>query len=270
MKPIAVCLVTLALCCSLSLAQTAPSAQPQASAQADANRSAAASDKAAPSSVGLAEGSTIDVALNKSLDAKKNKPGDEVMAKTTEAVKTARDLTIPKGSKVIGHVTEAQARTKAQAESKLGVAFDRFVLKDGSQIPVSASIQAIAQAEAPATASGGYEEPAMSPSAGDMGAGGNMGGRTGYPSSGGARATSPGGTLGQATSTVSNTASQVGQAAGVSSAGQLSAASHGVIGLNGLSLEAQGNASQGSVISSEHQNVHLDSGTRILLRVNAK
>jgi hypothetical protein len=59
-------------------------------------------------------------------------------------------------------------------------------------------------------------------------------------------------------------------AAGISSARQLSAASHGVIGLNGLSLEAQSGASQGSVTTAEQQNLHLDRDTRILLRFNAK
>lgn len=269
MKPIAFCLLTLALSCSLLLAESAAPAAPQAGAQADANSSAAASAKTGSSSAGLAEGSTIHVVLNKSLDAKKNKPGDEVVAKTAEAVKGAGQVTIPKGTKVIGHLTEVQTRTKAQSESKLGISFDRFLLKDGSQVPLSASIQAVAEAETAAVAPEENNEEPMA-QAGGMGAG-NMGGRSGSTSSGPGRATSPVGTLAQTTTSATNSAGQaVGQAAGVSSAGQLSAASHGVIGLNGLSLDTQASASQGSVIRSEHQNVRLESGTRILLRVNAR
>src|SRR5437879_7198270 len=49
-------------------------------------------------------------------------------------------------------------------------------------------------------------------------------------------------------------------------AGQLTSNSQGVFGLNGLNLNAAGsNATQGSVITSAGKNVHLDSGTRMLL-----
>ena len=40
---------------------------------------------------------------------------------------------IPRGSKIVGHVTEVKAREKGQAESAVGVVFDHAVLKDGSQ-----------------------------------------------------------------------------------------------------------------------------------------
>jgi hypothetical protein len=51
-----------------------------------------------------------------------------------------------------------------------------------------------------------------------------------------------------------------GAVGGLNAAGQLTSNSQGVFGLNGLSLNAAGsNATQGSV------NVHLDSGTRMLL-----
>ena len=53
-------------------------------------------------------------------------------------------------------------------------------------------------------------------------------------------------------------------------ASQLSANSQGVIGLKGLSLNTEAGAAQGSVISSDDQNIHLDSGKAVVLRVNAK
>jgi hypothetical protein len=54
----------------------------------------------------------------------------------------------------------------------------------------------------------------------------------------------------------------------LNSVGQLTSASSGVIGLQGLRLDsAASNATQGSVISSTERNVHLDSGTQMLLRV---
>ena len=94
----------------------------------------------------LAEGSTVHATLVKPVDARKNKPGDEVVAKTTENMKANGETVIPKGSKIVGHVTEAKARTAGQSQSTMGIAFDHAVLKDGRQVPMTASIQAISSA----------------------------------------------------------------------------------------------------------------------------
>jgi hypothetical protein len=52
----------------------------------------------------------------------------------------------------------------------------------------------------------------------------------------------------------------------LNTAGQLTSNSQGVFGLNGLNLSAAGsNATEGSVITSAGKNVHLESGTRMLL-----
>ena len=52
----------------------------------------------------------------------------------------------------------------------------------------------------------------------------------------------------------------------MNTAGQLTSNSQGVFGLHGLNLSAAGsNATEGSVITSAGKNVHLDSGTRMLL-----
>jgi len=52
----------------------------------------------------------------------------------------------------------------------------------------------------------------------------------------------------------------------LNTAGQLTSNSQGVFGLKGLNLSAAGsNATEGSVITSPGKNVHLDSGTRMLL-----
>jgi hypothetical protein len=51
----------------------------------------------------------------------------------------------------------------------------------------------------------------------------------------------------------------------------LSSTSTGVIGLKGLSLTSDAsNSSQGSLIVSSTRNVHLDSGTQLLLRASAE
>jgi hypothetical protein len=51
--------------------------------------------------------------LTKTIDAKKAKTGDEVEAKVTMDLKTnSGEVLVPKDTKVIGHVTEAHARSK--------------------------------------------------------------------------------------------------------------------------------------------------------------
>ena len=99
----------------------------------------------------------IPVQLTQTIDAKKAKPGDEVVAKVTMDLKTnSGEVIVPKDTKVVGHVTEAQARSKEQKESQVGIAFDRAVLKDG-EVSLPMSIQAvIAPPSNDANSSGSY------------------------------------------------------------------------------------------------------------------
>ena len=85
----------------------------------------------------------IPVQLSKTVDAKKAKTGDEVVATVTQDMKTnSGDVLMPKDTKVIGHVTEVQARNKEQKQSELGIAFDHAVVK-GDQMQLPMSIQAV-------------------------------------------------------------------------------------------------------------------------------
>jgi hypothetical protein len=47
--------------------------------------------------------------LSKSVDARHCKPGDELTARVTQDVKSDGKVVIAKGSKLVGHVTEAKA-----------------------------------------------------------------------------------------------------------------------------------------------------------------
>ena len=49
----------------------------------------------------LASGTTIPATLTKPIDARKAKPGDEVAAKTTEDVRSASGVVIPRGSRLV-------------------------------------------------------------------------------------------------------------------------------------------------------------------------
>lgn len=248
----------------------------QGNASSSANTGVSGNAAANSSGAALSSGTTLQAELTKSLDAKKAKPGDEVSAKTTQDVKSNGKVVIHKGSKLVGHVTQAQARTKEDSESKLGIVFDHAVLKDGSQVSVNAVVQALAAAQT-APLSAGVDD------IGRAGGGASGGGR--QPTGGGGGVV--GGVAGAATSTVGSTAGGVGSAAGsvassttgsvgstvngaagVAANGTLNSASRGVVGLQGLTLTTVGAGSaQGPVISSTTQNVKLDSGTQMVLQV---
>jgi len=106
--------------------------QAQASGNASASTSASAQNGQANGS--LATGTAFNAALSSPIDSKKCKPGDPVNAHSTEAVKSEGKTVIPKGSKLVGHVTQASARGKGESESSLGIVFDKAILKNGQWI----------------------------------------------------------------------------------------------------------------------------------------
>jgi hypothetical protein len=270
-------------------AQTNAQASAQASKQgAQASGSGAAASSAAAQTgqrnAALADGSTFNAALTAPVDSKKAKPGDPVTAHTTEATKSDGKTVMPKGTKLVGHVTQASARANGGSDSSLGVVFDKAILKNGQEIPLNAAIQAIASGQSSASAAGSDFD--MMSGAGASAAGSGMAGGRG--ALGGVGSTA-GGAVGAVTNTAANVGSTTGgalnstanvagnaagsvngvaggAAGGLNAAGQLTSNSRGVFGLNGLNLNsAASNSSQGSVITSAGKNVHLDSGTRMLL-----
>lgn len=248
--------------------------------------SASASAQAGKNSASLSSGTTFEAALAGSLDARHNKVGDQVVARTTHDVKSAGHVVIPKGSKLIGHVTEAKARSKEESESALGIVFDRAVLKHGQEMPLHVAVQALAAAESAASADTSEAMGSVmgSGSAGTTGSAGGGASRSGglvggVGSTAGAAvgaatntAGSMAGNAGRAVGATANTAtgaaaSTTGNLGGANIGGALNSTSTGVIGLKGLSLNSEAsNATQGSLIVSSTRNVHLDSGTRMLFR----
>ena len=76
-------------------------------------------------------GAELPVVLAKSIDSKKLKAGDEVDAKTAAILHLTDGTVISRGAKVVGHVTQAKARSSGDAESALGIVFDKINLPDG-------------------------------------------------------------------------------------------------------------------------------------------
>lgn len=250
----------------------------QGAASASASGSAAASANAEGTSAGLSSGTTINTELQTTLDARKCHPGERVVAKTTQDVKDDGHVVLRRGTQLIGHVTEAQARTKANAESSVGIVFDEAVMKKGQEVPFHATIQALAAAQSTSAAS--LDNDMMEPSGAPMGSGGGAmgGGMTG--GAGSAVGSTAGATRGMTGNlpqtaggavgaTSATAASAGGNLRGLNAAGQLTSASSGVIGMNGMNLtSAAANSTEGSVVTSAKRNVHLSSGTQMLLRVN--
>jgi hypothetical protein len=242
---------------------------------------------------GIAGGSQMSATLERSIDARRAKPGDEVTAKTSETFTTASGVTIPRGSRIVGHVTEARPYTRGEGSadggsaSQLGIVFDKAVLKDGREIPMETTIQALAAARSQAHsdfddagAFGGARPAAGSLGGGALGGLGGAGGAVAGHAAGNAGAVVSGATriprpaIGTGVGGAGNAAahggavlgSSAGAVGGLSSAGEWLANSHGVFGLADLGLVASAaGGANGSLITSASRTVRLESGTQLLL-----
>lgn len=212
-------------------------------------------------------GTLISAELTSSLDSKKVKTADAVNARAESDLKSADGrIILPKGTKIIGHVTQASARNAGQPDSSLGLVFDKAVLKSGQEILLNAAgVQAVG---AP---------PSNSFDTNQAAAGEPTGGSSGTPGYGSQTNSRAGGGMGgpPPAPAPGRTADPYGGGAnppdsGNASAGRWDANTRGVVGLRNLSLNtAAGGNGPGSVITSTGKNVHLDSGTRLLVVTGA-
>lgn len=245
MKTLLTGILVAAILCGIAIAQE--SAQPIPAQSGGSGLVSHTSSRIAP-------GSVIPVLLTKSIDAKKVKIGDPVEAKVTQDLRADGALIIAKDTKVFGHVTQSQARNKEQKESQVGIAFDHAVTKSGDNLPLSMSIQAIiAPPSQNADGSGGTGsgQPSSAQAAPSIRSGGIGGSAVSPPSSPTGSAEEPtGGPMpGNARPTITGE-------------------TQGIVGISNLNLSTVAGAAQGSIISSDKNNVKLESGTLMLLRVN--
>jgi hypothetical protein len=78
------------------------------------------------------------------LDSKSAKQGDSVVVKTDENLTISPGTEIPKGSKLVGRVTNVQPRGEGKENSQIAIQFDRAELKDGQTLPIESVIQSVA------------------------------------------------------------------------------------------------------------------------------
>ena len=97
--------------------------------------------------------SPVNGELVSKLDSKTAKTGDSVVIQTKASVKTADGTEIPKGSKLVGHVTQVQPSTDGQ-NSQMALQFDHVELTGGQNVPLTSQIQSITPAGGAASASG--------------------------------------------------------------------------------------------------------------------
>jgi len=259
--------------------QQAPSANPSPKSPGPA--------KAQSASGAQNKGSYLLVELSKTLKANKLKPGDKIKAEVSQDVISQGKVIIPAETEVVGHVTEVNARDTNNQESRLGIVFDRIVLKHYHDVGFQAVVQTV---RPPVIRRSRVDEPSqmlppsmmmgeLRPSPNSMprsGSGGGTRAASQAPPPPNAATESNSGTTYQAPLTVRQSPST--DTATGSSAAKLETNTkgpslsvgmpQGVFGLKGLSLTPGATASTpGPVIVSNTTNVKLESGTQILLHV---
>jgi hypothetical protein len=199
----------------------------------------------------LASGTIISVDLTKSLDARKAKTGDTIECKLPADVLAHGKIVIPRDSKIIGHITDVKAHSKDSKESKVAIAFDRIVMKKGSEMPIQVAVQAVGRplqlVDSPAHMNEGAGVPSGASS-----------------TAGGTGATSPSRAQERVASIPTSAAGMDSDTPPPTTMAPLGPTSKGMVGIKGMTLETSGKS---AVISSEKDNVHLDSGAQVILVV---
>jgi hypothetical protein len=204
----------------------------------------------------------IAMQLSRSLDSKKLNPGDSVEAKVMTEFHMADGTIVPRGSKVMGHVTASSARSKGDADSSLGVAFDQIVLRDGRSLPLKANLQAVAPPPNMGPSPMQMGNPGSMPSPGaPVGAPGPMGGQPGPGGMGSPQANFPvPGTQGPQTPGTPGSSTQDN----TQNKGELPPQTTGVVGFHDLELDPD------STLRSRGKQVKLEAGSQLLLRVQSQ
>jgi hypothetical protein len=197
-------------------------------------------------------GTIIPIELSKSVDARKAKVGDKIEARLPADFLAHGKIVIPRETKVFGHVTDVKAHSKDSPGSKVGIAFDNMVMKKGGEVPIQVVLQAVGRPLQLVDSQAHMNEGAGLPTAAASGAGG-MG------------ATSPSRTQERvAAIPMSGPAGTESDTPPPTTMAPLGPTSKGVVGMKGLTLEVSG---QTSIISSQTDNVKLENGTQMNLRV---
>ncbi|MBX7174233.1 MAG: hypothetical protein K1X72_24885 [Pyrinomonadaceae bacterium] len=206
----------------------------------------------------LDSGTQLSGQLQNSIDVRKAKVGDQVILKTTKAIKQNGQTVVNKGSNIIGKITEVQQKTENNAMSKLSVMFDS--IQNGKMIsPISATIVSLTQASANVNdnsadvfGSSTTSTSTSSTSGSGGGGGGLLGGVT----------NTVGGVVNTTTNTVGGVTNTVGQTVG-NTTNSLGGTLKGIQITQSTDASAQG----GSTLLLQNGNLQLEKGVMFNLRL---
>ena len=246
---------SLSLMCGFVVNAQTSSTQANGQASNQTSATANARDK----SINLDSGTRLTSELQSTLDARNAKVGDQVVLRTTSAIKSHGHTVVNKGSRLIGHVTEVARNTKNNGESRIGLLFDR--LQGGSlNVPITATITSVTNAAAHVSAA---DEDLFATSNSTMSSSGAGVSRSSSGSSGGL----VGGVVNSTTSTAGNIVGGTTAAVGstVSSTTGVVSNTAGGVGrsLGGIQISESSDTSLAgsSVLALQGKNLRLEKGT---------
>ena len=258
----------LAISLSLACALVAYAQKAVTRASGDAGNQTSAAVNQSAKSINLESGTRLAGELQNTIDVGRAKVGDQVIVKTTQAIKSGGRTVVSKGSRLVGHITEVTQKSKDNGESRIGILFDR--LEQGSlEVPISATITSITSGRASARANndGLFD--------GDTSAGSSARSTSSARSS--SSSSSNGGLLGRV-GVVNSTTSTVGRVVGgtTSAVGTTVDATTNAVGntatgagrsLSGIQISQSSDASVegSSVLSLQGRNLRLEKGTNFNL-----
>lgn len=250
MRKISLTITLMILCAGVSLAQ-------RQRTSADASNSTAISGD--NQAVNLQSGTRLTAQLQQTLDARKLKQGDEVVLKTTEAIKANGRTIVGKGARLVGHVTDVQQKTKARGESSISLVFDR--LQNGSlELPINATITSITQARTHAS----YDEEGLGA---DTSARSTTSARSSQPQSSGGLLGGVTGTVGGVVDTTTRTTGSVVGSTTAAAGTTVNGVAKSVGGIR-ITQSADVSAEGGSTLSLTGDNLRLEKGTSFRLVLN--
>lgn len=148
------------------------------------------------------EMSAVTGELEEKLSSATAKAGDRVVLKTTEKVVTADGTVIPRGTRLVGHITQVQTSDATHRFAQLAIAFDHAELKNGQSIAIFTLIRGVNSSAGVSTMNPVNGDDPMS-GIGDSAGGGTMTGSGRGGRVGGGQPGVPG-SVGQRTSQTTN------------------------------------------------------------------
>lgn len=231
------------------------------------------------------EMSSVTGELQGKLDAKHAKVGDRVVLKTTEKVQTSDGTVIPRGTRLVGHVTQVQTRDSTHAVSQLAIAFDRAEMKNGQSLPVHTLIRGVNPSPSAMAMNSDSQMSAIDePSGGGAMSGGRGGRGGGGLLAGGGNVA--GGLVDKTSASTSSLAERAGGTVNGDMVGAVQVAGHGDVNENlgahqfaaaravphataipGVMLA--GDSSASGVFSASKKDIEFESGTQMQLGIVA-